>query len=152
MVEIYRDHQLLCMHPRATVRRTWRTNDDHYPPEKIAYMQKTPQWCLRRAQDIGEHCHFFVELLFADRVLNRLSAAHGVLGLAEKFGNARLEAACARAIEFDNIEYRAVKQILKKGLDQQPGSDANPQLELPFLTTPRFGRDIGQMLMEEVGV
>ncbi len=150
MVEIYRDHQLLCMHPRATTRRTWRTNDEHYPPEKVAYMQKTPQWCLRRAQDIGENCHFFIELLFADRVLDRLSAAHGVLGLAEKFGANRLESACARAIEHDTIEYRTVHRILKNGLDQAPGSDLNPQLQLPFLIAPRFGRDIGQMLMEEI--
>ena len=39
--------------------------------------------------------------------------------LAEKVGPQRLERACARAIYFDDIQYRRVKQILNAGLDHE---------------------------------
>lgn len=147
IVEIYADHQLLAVHPRATRPRTFRTNHEHYPPGKVAYLQKTPQWCIRQAQEVGARCHIFVELLLGDRVLDRLSAVHGVLGLAKKYGAARLEAACSRALDYENISYHAVKRILEKGLDQiADGADSTGQLELPMVLSTRFGRDIGRLL------
>jgi transposase len=147
MVEIYRDHQLLAMHPRATRPRTFRTSQEHYPPEKVAYLQKTPQWCIRQAKDVGFKCYLFVEMLLGDRVLDRLPAVHGVLGLRKKYGSLRLEAACSRALDYDNVAYRTVRSILEKGLDQVPERcDPTGQLELPMITHTRFGRDIGLML------
>jgi hypothetical protein len=53
-------------------------------------------------------------------VLDNLRAAQGVIGLGKKYGPVRLEAACNRALHFENIQYRAVKNILTQGLDQQP--------------------------------
>lgn len=41
-----------------------------------------------------------IESLFANRVLDNLRAAQGVIGLGESFGRVRLEAACARAVSF----------------------------------------------------
>ena len=62
----------------------------------------------------------FIKRLFASRVLDNLRAAQGVVGLAKRYGAKRVEAACLRALTFDNVRYSAVKQILEKGLDQQP--------------------------------
>lgn len=147
IVEIYRDHQFLAMHPRATRPRTFQTNPEHYPPSKVAYMQKTPQWCLQRAREVGPRCYLFLEVLFGDRVLDRLGAAHGVLGLRKKYGATRLEAACGRALDYENVTYTAVRNILDKGLDQLPyGEDAYGQRELPALIPPRFSRDIAALL------
>jgi hypothetical protein len=53
-------------------------------------------------------------------VLDNLRAAQGVIRLGKKYGPARLEAACARALHFDNVKYRTVKSILHQGLDQAP--------------------------------
>ena len=44
----------------------------------------------------------------------------GVIGLDKTYGRQRLEAACARALAFGSGRYRTVKDILRKGLDQQP--------------------------------
>ena len=51
---------------------------------------------------IGAACHALVERLFAHRVLDNLRAAQGVIGLARCFGTQRLEAACQRALTFDD--------------------------------------------------
>ncbi len=48
-------------------------------PEYIAYKMRDPQWCLKHAQGIGPHCHELIVKLFADRVLDRLRAAQGVV-------------------------------------------------------------------------
>jgi transposase len=150
MVELYlEDQQLVALHCRAERPGTWRTVAEHYPPQKVAHLQKTPQWCLRRAKDVGPHCEEFITRLLGDRVTKRLAGAQGVLRFADRFGRARLEAACARALDFEALEWRAVKSILEQGLDQAPHQpDRAGQLYLPFVETPRFGRDIGRMLAE----
>ncbi|MCP4492444.1 MAG: hypothetical protein GY820_34825 [Gammaproteobacteria bacterium] len=60
-----------------------------------------------------------ISRLFNDKVLDNLRGAQGIVGFQKHYGKARLNAACLRALTFDNIGYRAIKQILEKGLDQQ---------------------------------
>jgi len=153
LVELYLEDQGVGMHARAQWPGTWRTNEEHYPPEKIAHMQRGPQWCLLQAQIVGPSCHEFISKLLGDRVVDRLSGAQGIVrGFSKKYGFKRVDAACARALDFENIRYRAVKTILEKGLDQvSERPDASGQLHFPFLEAPRFARNIGQMLTESGG-
>jgi len=51
----------------------------------------------------------------------------GVLGMAKKVGNERLNNACKRAITFNTYHYMAVQSILMKGLDKLD-EDASPDL------------------------
>jgi hypothetical protein len=74
--------------------------------------------------------------------LEHLRAAQGVVGLAKKYGPARLEAACRRALAFDNPRYRTVKTILEKGLDQvQDPAAAFDTLAESYTGAGRFVRD-----------
>ena len=45
-------------------------------------------------------------------------ACLGVLRLAKSFGDARLEAACERALHLNAASYRSIHSILKHGLDR----------------------------------
>jgi hypothetical protein len=56
----------------------------------------------------------------AEGALYRLRAAQGVIGLAEKHDSARLEAACARAIEAGDPSYKTIRGILAAGTETQP--------------------------------
>ncbi|MER6161729.1 hypothetical protein ABT147_40515 [Streptomyces sp. NPDC001868] len=47
-------------------------------------------------------------------------AAQGVLGLRKKYGETRLEAACARAIAVGDPSYRTIKGILIAGTETDP--------------------------------
>ena len=87
-----------------------------------------------------------METLFSHRVLDHLRAAQGVLRLGERFGAKRLEAACARALNFGAPNYRTVKQILKQGFDQQPDLIGVTELEAPYLSGGRFSRGPGDPL------
>ena len=51
----------------------------------------------------------------------------GIIRLADRYGAARVEAACARALVARSYSYRSVESILKNGLDQKP---------LPETTSP----------------
>jgi hypothetical protein len=44
----------------------------------------------------------------------------GLMSLGRKYGDARLEAACERALASGANRYQSVKSILEKGLDAMP--------------------------------
>jgi hypothetical protein len=146
-VRLYRDHELVATHARQQRPGARSTVDDHMPPNALAYAMRDPQWCLKQAEIIGQQCKVLIERLFADRVLDNLRAAQGVIRLKEKYGAARLEAACERALAFDNPRYRSVKTILEKGLDQH--SDPNAAFDTlaeSYTGAARFLRDTRKLL------
>lgn len=146
-VKLYHAHELVAVHPRLRAPGDRHTVTEHLPPEAIAYRMRDPQWCLKQAQAIGVACHTLIERLFAHRVLDHLRAAQGVVGLAKRFGAPRLEAACARALAFNDVRYRSVKTILEKGLDQfESSAPAQGELLAPVYTgAARFLRNTKKM-------
>jgi transposase len=119
-VSLFKDLEMVATHRRLKHPGDRSTVDEHMPPEALAYKMQDPQWCLEQARQVGPDCHRLIRRLFAHRVLDNLRAAQGVIGLGKKYGSARLEAACTRAMHFDNVKYRTVKSILHQGLDQAP--------------------------------
>jgi hypothetical protein len=148
-VKLFLDLELVAIHPRLKKPGARSTVDEHLPPEALAYKMHDPQWCLKQAEQIGPNCKKFIQSLFAHRVLDNLRAAQGVIGLGKKYGSARLEAACQRAIFFDNIQYRAVKIILNKGLDQEPSQlAAFDNLADAYTGKGRFSRNVNTILIQ----
>jgi len=147
VVRLYQAHQLVATHVRQLRPGARSTVADHMPPNALAYAMRDPQWCLKQAKAVGPQCLALVERLFADRVLEHLRAVQGVLRLGEKYGKPRLEAACQRALSFDNPRYRSVKTILEKGLDQQhDAAAAFDTLAQSYTGGARFLRDSAELL------
>jgi len=145
IVEIYDlNFQLLTMHAVATRPGQFRTNKDHYPPDKRDAMALNGEKCLQMATEIGPQVGRFIDILLADRVLERLGAAQGVLKLRNHYGVKRLNDACGRAIEYDVVSYSGVKRILEKGLDQLKERQATA----PEFAPTRFSRSIAELLKE----
>ena len=119
----------------------------HLPPEAQAFFARDRRWCVARAAEIGPATAEFVERLLADRIVERLRGAQGVLRLAETYTPARLEAACVRALYHASPFFRTVKTILKGGYDAQPlpavATDA------AYATGARFVRDADQLFDPE---
>jgi transposase len=147
-VKLFYNLELVAIHARLHRPGARSTVDEHLPPEALAYKMQDPQWCLRQAETIGPCCNALIETLFADRVLDNLRAAQGVVGMAKKYGRSRLEAACKRALAFGNPKYRAVKIILEKGLDQlKDPHSAFDNLGRAYTGQGRFSRDLNTMLI-----
>lgn len=147
-VKLYHDLKLVAIHPRLLKPGARSTVDEHMPPEAIAYKLQDPKWCLRQAEAVGPDCHQLIQTLFSDRVLDNLRAAQGIVRLGKKYGAARLESACRRALHFDNPRYRTVKEIFRMGLDQTPYQD-DPSIGIPlpsvYTVAGRFLRQRGEM-------
>jgi hypothetical protein len=146
-VQVFAEHALVAAHSRLGRPGERSTVEDHLPPEALAFRRQDPLWCRREAEQVGPACGALIDRLLADRVLDNLRAAQGVLRLGKTHGNGRLEAACQRALAFDHPRYRTVKTILEKGLDQLAAAEvAFDGLAEAYTGGGRFCRDSRTLL------
>jgi transposase len=140
-VRIYQN-EMVGVHARLEKPGSRSTVPEHLPPEGRAYLMRDPQWCLKQSRLVGPACHELIETLFDHDVLDRLRAAQGIIRLKERYGPIRLEAACCRALAYDDPRYRTVKTILDNGLDQQLEiPETNKTLTGAYTGNGRFTRD-----------
>ncbi len=117
-------YHLVATHERATQPGTRRTHLDHLPPEKVPGLTLSRESSRQEAEAIGPATLQVVQALLDDPVLDRLPTVGRLLKLRQVYSDERLEAACARALSFDDPSYKTVKGILKKGLDREPAPEA----------------------------
>ncbi len=144
-VALYEDYRHVATHAKGLRPGERRTVRDHLPPKAQAFFAHDRRWLAEQAQRVGAACAQLIELLLADRVLERLRAAQGVIGLAKTYGTDRLEAACARALAHDSPYYRTVKTILATGADRSPLSE--PVTPAAYAAA-RFARDAASLFAE----
>jgi hypothetical protein len=123
VVELFQGQELVATHPRSTERGRWHTRLEHYPPDKAAYLERTPDRCRQIAERIGPNTRQVVDTLLDEQPLDHLRSVQALLRLEETVGTQRLEAACARAVHFGDARYRRIKQILNAALDRDPLPD-----------------------------
>lgn len=129
-VQIFDQGELVKTH--AALEQGKRTDPGDYPPEKIAFHMRTPTWCRTQSEQVGASCREVIDGLLEVNALYRLRAAQGVLGLRKKYGDTRLEAACAKAIAVGDPSYRTIKGILIAGTETEPVPE-----KLPVTAGPR---------------
>lgn len=105
------------------------TNFEHYPPHKVAHTLRSVSWCRTQAEHIGPGAVAIVAELSTVNAIHRLRAIQGIIRLREKYGDDRLDAACARALAVGDPNYRTVKGILVAGTEH--GDDPPPQIPAP---------------------
>ena len=113
-------YQLVATHLRANQPGSRQTQLDHLPPELVPGLTLSREDCRLQAHLIGPATCQIVEIYLADPVVDRLPTVGRLLRLQEQYGPNRLEAACVRALAFGDPNYRTIKQILEKGLEQAP--------------------------------
>jgi transposase len=138
-VELFHDYALIATHRRARPGQR-RTVVAHLPPEKVHFLMQTPAWCRERAAAVGPACALFIDALLGDRPLDRLRSAQGVLRFVDRYGAARLDAACARAHAVGEYRYHAIKTILVHALDRQPLPGLAPIATAAASPPPRHAR------------
>jgi transposase len=131
------DYQLVATHPRAQQPGRRQTHADHLPPHKVPGLMLTREACRQQASKIGPSARGVVDSLLDHRPEDRLRTAGRLLRLSDRFGPERLEAACARALRFDDPAYMTIKRILEQGLDLEelPAPDSFP-LAVTFARPP----------------
>lgn len=149
VVELFQGQELVTTHPRSTERGRWHTRLEHYPPDKAAYLERTPDRCRQIAERIGPNTRQVVDTLLDERPLDHLRSVQALLRLEETVGTQRLEAACARAVHFGDARYRRIKEILNAALDRDPLPDTP---ESPPARQYTFARSCAEFFDREEAV
>ncbi len=125
LVELFDGDTLVKTHVRDGRRR--QTDAADLPPDKVAFLMRTPAWCRRRAAEVGGATAALVDALLTQGGLTRLREVQALLRLSDTYDARRLERGCALALTADG-RMKTVRNILVAGLDQA-------QLELPPATS-----------------
>jgi transposase len=103
----------------------------------------SPSRILSWASKLGPATHALCSAILAERPHPEqgFRSCLGILRLAKKYGDARVENACARCVAAHARSYRSVESVLKSGLDAQPASespDAEPVIEHENVRGPEY--------------
>lgn len=112
-VRFYHHGQLVKTHPRmAPGQRS--TDPADFPAEKSAYALRDVDFLERQAARHGETVGRFAHALLAGPLpWTRMRRVYALLGLAKRYGDARLEAACATALQADMLDVRRLERMLQ---------------------------------------
>jgi transposase len=118
---LYRNRRI-ASHARSAVRGGYTTVPEHMPASHRAHHEWSPQRLIGWAGTIGEATQRVVMHILETKSHPEQGyrACLGMLALAKKYGNARLEAACARAVAIGAKSRKSVASILANGLETQP--------------------------------
>jgi hypothetical protein len=137
-VRLYLSAELIVCHQRVAPGKR-STDLSHYPEGKAAYASRSVDSLIARAQKLGEHVGIYAERLLAGPLpWTKMRQAYGLLRLCERYGIDRVEARCARALEFDVIDVPRIERMLKQAQTAEESAPAGRVVPLP---TSRFARD-----------
>lgn len=125
-VECFQGNKRVASHVRNEQRGGHTTVKEHMPVKHQKYMEWTPERFKRWATKIGPETLCLTETLLVQRAHPQQAyrSLLGILSLGKSYGEARLEAACRRALYINSLSYRSVASILKSGLDHKPLPEA----------------------------
>lgn len=119
-VAIFHGDEHLWTHARVP-RGQRSTVETHLPEYRRDLRHRSREHWIARAAALGPEVRQLAERIFgADDVLLNLRRVQAVVSHLETFPPQRACAAAARALFFDCIDYRGIKNILRQGLDLQP--------------------------------
>lgn len=130
VVEIFHRGVRITSHERSYVRGKHSTHAEHMPAAHQKHATWTPSRLITWGKTIGPSTGALVEAILEGRrhPEHGYRSCLGLLRLGKRYGEARLEAACARALVAGARSYRHVESMLKHGLDRAPlpteGGDA----------------------------
>jgi transposase len=158
MVELHAGYALVATHSRATQAGQRLTNPAHLPPNKAKGLLLSPLMEFvgtyrQRAEAIGPFTAQAIELLLADKVVDRHSSAHRLIGLADKHSKAVLERACKHAFELGDPSPTTIRNMVKictasvsgmAGVEwTHAGTGHGEALSAP---TPAFARPVEELI------
>jgi transposase len=122
-VAVYFKYERIALHTRDTYSRMYHTITEHMPPNH-QHMQEVKGWnkedLLKHANQLGVGITQAASLILESnfQIEQNYKSCYGMLMLKNKYGIARLEAACNRALQGPRVNYTMIKNILERGLDK----------------------------------
>lgn len=123
------------------------TNDEHLPEHRAPLRHRSRAWWEERAARIGPETASYVKEIFdSDDVLSQLRPVQAIVMHLERHPVERAENASRRARHFGSYDYRALKNILTRGLDYEPLPAAAAAVTSSPQESFRFARSAAELL------
>jgi hypothetical protein len=133
LVKLFHHGQLVKVHPRQHPGGR-ATDPDDLPAERTGYAMRDLDRLVATAAGHGGSVGIYAQrLLEVPLPWTRMRQVYRLLGLTRRYGSAAVEAACARALEFDVVSVGKIASMLERAAEHQP-------LPAPAATA-RFARD-----------
>ena len=141
-VELLRGSRRITSHARSFEKHRHTTKAEHMPRGHRDYAEWTPPRLVAWAKSVGPATAELVASLMSRHrhPQQGFRPCLGVMRLRDTYSDARIEAACSRAVTRRACSYASVVAILKNNLDGQE-EVAPPQQMLPLLHGNLRGRD-----------
>jgi hypothetical protein len=127
VIEVFYKHQRICSHPRLYGKTgQYHTISDHMPDKHKDYVAWNAERFIAWAEKVGPGTTAVIRAILAGHKIEQQGyrACMGVLRLSDRYSQARLEAACSRALGYSpNPGYRTIHTILKSGQDKIAQAD-----------------------------
>jgi len=113
-VRFYLGATVVKVHPKVAPGQR-QTDAADFPPEKAAYALRDIDFLKRRAADSGEAVgRYAVALLDSPLPWTRMRAVYALLGLAKRYGAARLNETCATALDVEIVDIYRLRRLLER--------------------------------------
>jgi transposase len=124
-VEVFVDNQRIASHRRLLYRNLYRyqTKEEHMPRSHQEWREArgfNEAYYIQQADKIGPATAWAMTYIIRSAIYapQSFNACQGILRLADKYSDQRLERACLRCQKVDKATYRMVKNILVRNLDE----------------------------------
>lgn len=145
-LDVFLDDLRLIAHTRG-VKAPREIYDQCLPPKRSELRHRSREFWETRAASIAPVIGEYIREVFdQDDVLSLLRRVQSIVTHLEQFPVERATATCERALYFGNYTYPGIKEILRKGLDQEPLPNA-ARTVYGALVSPRYARDPRQLLI-----
>jgi len=140
LVRLYLGAELIKTHPRQGPGRR-ATDPADYPDATQGYATRSVDHLIAQGHRKGAHVGAYLDRLFDGPLpWSRMRQGYQLLRLCDRYGAARVDAACRHALSFDVVDVPRVAKLLKRNFERE--ARAEEQGALSQLTQhPRFGRD-----------
>jgi transposase len=120
MVEILHKGKRVASHVRSPLAWKHTLVAAHMPKSHQKHLEWTPQRLLNWGERIGPATCSIIRNIMEDKPHPEMGyrSCLGVFSLSKRYGEDRLEAACARALTIGSPKRKAIQSILEAGLDR----------------------------------
>jgi len=121
-VECLHKGNRVASHLRSFVRGKHTTCPEHMPKAHREFAAWTPQRMIAWSAQNGPATAQVIENILSRKAYPEqgFRSCMGIISLAKRYSQERLEKACQRALSIGGISYRSIKSILDHHLDQRP--------------------------------
>ena len=119
VVEIFHKGVMIALHERK--RETgYSTKKEHMPSSHQFYSECNPEKIYRMSEEIGMNTLDLAKCIMdiTKHPEQGLKMCIGIISLAKKYGNDRVNQACKKAIEYEEYSYRFINNLLKSGMEK----------------------------------